>query len=174
MRVRSRRTKAAVRHLGGDHRSELALHYACNVYMATERRMPEAWALVTWLAQTASAFGLSEAAIPGDEAPYRTGTRRTISVGDWRKIGAALDEARTHRQPRRNGPIDPWLAKIAATLELDPLETEILALALQYRLDQRVSRLFDALSDCWGGATRYQKDAALIGLLLQASAGAVD
>ena len=30
---------------------------------------------------------------------------------------------------------------------------EILALALHYRLDQRVERLFDALSECRGGPT---------------------
>ena len=48
-----------------------------------------------------------------------------------------------------------------------------LALALTYRLDQRLERLFDGLSDCRGGPTRFQRDAALIALLLQASTAAV-
>jgi hypothetical protein len=85
-------------------------------------------------------------------------TRRgSISLRDWRKIGAALDEAEARQSRRRN---DRWLAKIAKTLSLDRLETEILSLAVQYHLDLRIGRLFDHLSDCRGRPTRLQRDAA--------------
>ena len=64
---------------------------------------------------------------------------------------AALDEAEACQPPRRN---DRWLVKIAKTLSLDRLETEILSLALQYHLDLRIGRLFDFLSDCRGRPSR--------------------
>ena len=95
----------------------------------------------------------------------------SISLRDWHKIGAALDEAEACQPRRRN---DRWLAKIAETLSLDRLETEILSLALQYHLDLRIERLFDHLSDCRGRPTQFQRDAALIALLLKASTAAVD
>ena len=38
--------------------------------------------------------------------------------------------------------------QITGTLVLDPLEARMLALALHYKLDQRVERLFDAASEC--------------------------
>jgi hypothetical protein len=173
MQARSKQTKATLRHLSGCDPIESALHYARNVYVATERRMPEARARAIWLAQMASAFGFTEAALPDDEALHRT-ARRAISLRDWRNIGAVLDEAGTRQQTRRNTPVGHWFAKIAATLALDPWEIEIFALAVQYQLDQRIRRLFDILSDARGARTRFQKDAALIGLLLKASTAAVD
>jgi hypothetical protein len=145
-----------------------ALDYARNVCAASDRRMPEGRALAIWLGETASALGLADAAVPDDAALHRT-RRGSISLRDWRKIGAALDEAEARQSRRLN---DRWLAKIAKTLSLDRLETEILF--LQYHLDIRITRLLDHLSDCRGRPTRLQRDAALIALLLKASAGAVD
>ena len=170
MDVCRKRTTAPARHVGANRPFNSVLDYARNIYAASDRRMPEGRALAMWLGQTASALGLAEAAVPDDEALHRT-RRGSISLRDWHKIGAALDEAEA-RQPRRRN--DRWLAKIAKTLSLDRLETEILSLALQYHLDLRIERLFDHLSDCRGRPTRLQRDAALIALLLKASAGAVD
>ena len=42
----------------------------------------------------------------------------------------------------------------------------MLALALHYKLDQRVERLFDAASECRGLMTRFHRDSGLIALLL--------
>ena len=170
MDVRRKRTTAPARHVGANRPFNSALDYARNIYAASDRRMPEGRALAMWLGQTASALGLAEAAVPDDEALHRT-RRGSISLRDWHKIGAALDEAEACQPRRRN---DRWLAKIARTLSLDRLETEILSLALQYHLDLRIERLFDHLSDCRGRPTRLQRDAALIALLLKASAAAVD
>ena len=172
MNARSKRMTARARHVGANAFLDLAVRCACNLYRASDRRMPEARALAIWLNQTASAFGLAEAVIPDDETLHRT-RRGGISLRGWRKIGTALDEAAARLPCRPTAPIARWLAKIAGTLALDPLETEILALALTYRLDQRLERLFDGLSDCRGGPTRFQRDAALIALLLQASTAAV-
>ena len=170
MDVRCKRTTAPARHVGANRPFNSALDYARNIYAASDRRMPEGRALAMWLGQTASALGLAEAAVPDDEALHRT-RRGSISLRDWHKIGAALDEAEACQPRRRN---DRWLAKIAKTLSLDRLETEILSLALQYHLDLRIERLFDHLSDCRGRPTRLQRDAALIALLLKASTAAVD
>jgi len=151
----------------------LALHCARNVFAATDRRMPEARALAAWLGESAAVFGLTDAALPNDEAPYNT-KRRGVAVDDWRKIGAALAEAETGLPELPDAPIDRWLAAIAQTVGLDPLEAEILALALHYRLDQRVEGLLDRLSDCRGQPTRFRRDAALIGLLLNAPTAEAD
>jgi tRNA A37 threonylcarbamoyladenosine biosynthesis protein TsaE len=135
--------------------------------------MPEAHVLATWLSQSAEAFGLADAAVPDDGALHHA-KRRGIAVGDWRKIGLALEEAGTCLPERQDVPIDRWLAAITETVSLDPLEAEILALALHYGLDQRVERLFDLLSDCRGDPRQLRRDAALIGLLLNAPTADVD
>jgi AAA+ superfamily predicted ATPase len=163
----------AVRRVGANGFLRLALHCARNAYAATDRRMPEAQALTNWLGQNASAFGLADAALPADDA-FHHPRRRGIAVQDWRKIGRALEEAGTRLSDRQHAPIDWWLAAITETLDLDPLEAEILTLALHYRLEQRVERLFDCLSECRGGPTRFHRDAALIALLLNAPAADVD
>ncbi len=151
----------------------LALLCARNVYDAADRRMPEAPALANWLGQNASAFGLADAALPDDD-PFHHSRRRGVAAQDWRKIGTALEEARTRLSDRQHAPIDQWLAAITETLALDPLEAEILTLALHYRLEQRVERLFDCLSECRGGRSRFHRDAALIALLLNAPTADVD
>jgi transitional endoplasmic reticulum ATPase len=163
----------ATRRAGTNGFLRLALRCARNVHEATDRRMPEAHVLATWLSQSAAVFGLADAAVPDDEALHHA-KRRGVAVGDWRKIGVALEEAGTCLPERQDVPIDRWLAAITETVALDPLEAEILALALHYRLDQRVERLFDLLSDCRGDPTRLRRDAALIALLLNASTADVD
>lgn len=170
MTARCKRTTVPARHAAANRAHDWALVYARNVYTTIDRRMPEGLALASWLCQTASALGVAEAAIPDAEALHRT-RRGGISLQDWHKIGAALDEAQA-RLPRRQN--DRWLAKIAQTLTLDQLETEALSLALQYHLDRRVRMLFDFLANCRGNPTQFQRDPALIALLLQASTGAID
>jgi AAA+ superfamily predicted ATPase len=167
------RRPAAARRIGENGFLRLALCGARNVYRVTDRRTPEARALAVWLSQSASAFGLADTAVPDDEALDRA-KRRGVAVQDWRRIGAALDEAEASLSRRRDAPIDRWLGAIAATLGLDPLETRILAMALDYRLDQRVERLFDSLSECRGGPTRLHRDVVLIALLFQVPAADVD
>ena len=98
--------------------------------------MPEAHVLAAWLSQNAAAFGLADTAVP-DDATLHHATRRGVAVGDWRKIGVALEAAGTCLPERQDVPIDCWLAAITETVALDPLEAEILALALHYQLDQR-------------------------------------
>ena len=151
----------------------LALRCARNVYDATDRRMPEALALAVWLGETASSFGLAEAAVPDDGALYR-GKRRGVAVQNWRKIGAALEEVESHLPERQDSPIDRWLGAITETLDLDPLEAEILSLALHYRLEKRVERLFDCLSECRGDPQQFRRDSQLIALLLNAPVAEVD
>ena len=137
----------------------MALDCARNVYEAVDRRMPEAAALANWLRQSAAAFGLPDTAIPDDDAPRRS-RRRGVPMPDWRKIGSAFTSAEAAL------PADRWIEAVAGTLALDPLEARMLALALHYKLDQRVERLFDAASECRGLITRFHRDSGLIALLL--------
>ena len=143
----------------------MALDCARNVYEAVDRRMPEAAALANWLRQSAAAFGLPDTAIPDDDAPRRS-RRRGVPAPDWRKIGSALTSAEAALPDIANALADRWIEAIAGTLALDPLDARILALALHYKLDQRVERLFDAISECRGLITRFHRDSGLIALLL--------
>ena len=153
--------------------TRLALDCARNIHAAVDRRMPEASALASWLAQSAAAFGLSEADIPGDPDDLGRSRRRGVAASDWRKIDTALEMAADALPPAFDAPVDRWIAAIAEALELDPSAGRILALALHYKLDQRVGRLFDAMSECRGGITRFTRDAGLIAMLLQDSTAEV-
>lgn len=162
------RQPVAARRAGASGFLLLALRCARNVYDAVDRRMPEALVLAKWLSESAAGFGLNEAGLPDDDALDR-GKRRGVAIQDWRKIGVALEEAERYLPERRDTPIDRWLGAITETLSLDPLEADILALALHYRLERRIDTLFDCLSECRGGPQRFHRDAALIALLLNAS-----
>ena len=153
--------------------SLMALQCARNIHATVDRRMPEAGALASWLAQSATAFGLSDADIPDDPDDLSRSRRRGVSAPDWRKIDAALSAAVAGLPNAFDAPTDRWLAAIADTLELDPLAARILALALHYKLDQRVDRLFDAMSQCRGGVTQFSRDASLIAMLLRESTAEV-
>ncbi len=91
------RCQALARRVGANGFLRLALRCARNIHGATDRRMPEAPALANWLSQSASTFGLAEAAVPDDEALHRA-RRRGVTVDDWRKVGMALEEAETYRR----------------------------------------------------------------------------
>jgi transitional endoplasmic reticulum ATPase len=143
----------------------LALECARNVNAAVDRRTPEAVALAEWLTQHASGFGLLEDALPAEEHRYNR-SRRGVSLQDWAKIGTALAKATARLPVMTDAPADGWIAAITDRLALDPLDARILALGLHYPLDGRVERLFDGMSGCRGGITRFHRDAALIALLL--------
>jgi AAA+ superfamily predicted ATPase len=142
----------------------LALDCARGLHQTVDRRMPEAAALAAWLAQHAAAFGLPDSAVPDHDDR----SRRGVAAQDWRRIGAALAKAASGLPTATDAPADRWIASIADRLALDPLDARVLALALHYKLDQRVERLFDAISECRAGITQFRRDAALIALLLHA------
>jgi len=146
----------------------LALDCAQNVHAAVDRRMPEARALTGWLTENAAAFGLGDAALPEEGGGLGRSRRRGVPVADWRKIKVALDSAAAVLPSPADAPINRWIAAISEALELDPVSTRILALALHYRLDKRVKRLFDTMSECRGGIHRLSRDPGLFALLLQA------
>ena len=168
-----KRRPAAARCVDANGFLRLALCCGRNVYGGIDRRMPEARALAVWLGRALRPSASLNSAVPDDEALQR-GKHRGVAALDWRRIGAALDEADAFLPDRRDAAVDRWLGAIAGTLGLDPLETRILALALHYQLDQRVERLFDLLSECRGGPTRLHRDILLIALLLRAPAADVD
>ena len=149
-----------------------ALQCARNVYHAVDCRMPEAAALAGWLMENAIAFGLPESAVPDYEASGRR-RRRGVGATDWEKVGTALEEAASNLPDDGKDTIDCWVAALKDRVALDALEARILALALRYRLDGRVERLCDAISESRGRPTRFRRDAGLIGLLLAASRSAV-
>ena len=157
---------SAVRRAGTNAYLRFALRCARNVHDAVDRRMPEALALAKWLSESAASFGLAETGIPGDDA-FDRAKRIGVGAEEWRKVGLALKQA-AFPLGQSESPIDRWLTAIGDALALDPLEAEILALALHYRLDKRTDRLFDRLSECGGGPERLHRDPALIAMLLNA------
>jgi len=134
--------------------------------------MPEAGALAKWLLENAAALGLPESAVPDDDSLDRS-RRRGVSVTDWEKVGTALERAASGLPAESQGTIDCWGDALERRLALDALERRILALALHYRLDQRVEGLCDAISECRGRPRRFMRDAGLIALLLAAPEAAV-
>ena len=107
-----------------------------------------------------------------DGDPVAVGPRfPRLSAGDWHRIGAALRDPEAAGPP--GGVLTRWVAAIARRLALDPTETALLSLALHYRIDARMERLFDLLSRARGAAARLRGDPALIGLLLGAAPEAI-
>ena len=145
---------------------QLALWYARNVFAATSHRTPEARALADWLAENAEAFGLPEAELPDDNRPMGRQRGRGVSAEVWRWVGLNLEDARADQANAADTPAEQWVKEIAATLGLDPVEAMIFSLGLYYRLDQRVDRLFDALSSSRGGRSQFHCHPVLIGLLI--------
>jgi hypothetical protein len=113
-----RRRSAAARCGGERGLLRLALCCARNVHGATDRRMPEAYALAGWLSQSASTFSFDEEEAPGDLAIER-GARHGVPAQEWRKIGAALEVAEMRLPDRQDAPVDLWLRALAGTLALD-------------------------------------------------------
>jgi hypothetical protein len=140
------------------------------VYQTVDRHMPEAGALAGWLVENAAYFALPGNAVPDDDRPHRS-RRHGIAAADWQKIGTALAKASGSDAAEQSG--DCWIAAIRKRLVLDALEARILALALHYRLEHRIERLCDELSECRGRPTRFMRDAELISLLLAAPRAAV-
>ncbi len=169
MNAPNRRRHAVPRGTPSGGAASLALQCARNVYRAINRRTPEAAALAVWLAGSAAVFGLAESAVPDDDGLGHRSRHGGVSVTDWNKVGAALERAASGLPATRQAALDRWVAAIGRRLALDALEARILALALHYRLDQRIERLWDAISDCRGRPTRFMRDADLIALLLAAS-----
>jgi AAA+ superfamily predicted ATPase len=147
--------------------TRLALDYAIGLHRAVDRRMPEALALAQWLAQHADTFGLPDTAVPDDDRP--SSRRRGVTAQDWSKIGASLARAAVGPVVATDAPADRWVAAIADRLALDTLDVRILELALHYKFDQRIERLFDAIGECRTGTSGFRSDIGLIALLLQAS-----
>jgi transitional endoplasmic reticulum ATPase len=169
MNAPNRRRHAVLRGTPTGGAASLALQCARNVYRAVNRRMPEAGTLAVWLVGSAAVFGLPESAVPDDDSIGRRSRHGGVTVTDWNKVGAALERAASGLPATGQGTLDRWVAAIGRRLALDALEARILALALHYRLDQRIERLWDAISDCRGRPTRFMRDADLIALLLAAS-----
>ena len=127
-----------------------ALRYAAHAYAALDRRMDEAEALTKWLARSARALGLTEAQAPSDEQlaqPARFG----VAAETWREVGRSLAAAARRASVGEAVEADLWVAAAAGALALDPLDADILSLAVHYGLDRRVEDLFDALSGAQQG-----------------------
>ena len=154
--------------------ASLAVYCARNVYAAVDRRAPEAGGLAKWLEENAAGFGLSDEAIPGGGDCFGSSRRRGVSEQVWGEIGAALAEAEAGLSDTADAPAGRWVEAIARTLELDPLESRTLGIALYYKVDKRVERLFDAMSECRGGTGRFYRDAALVALLLRAPSAEIE
>jgi transitional endoplasmic reticulum ATPase len=153
--------------------ASLAVYCAQNVYATVDRRAPEAGGLAKWLEENAAGFGLSDEAIPDGDS-FSFSRRRGVSEQVWSEIGAALVEAEAGLSDTTDAPAGRWVEAIARTLELDPLESRTLGIALYYKVDKRVERLFDAISECRGGTGRFHRDATLIALLLQAPSAEIE
>ena len=165
MPIPTRRRTPALRFGSTRGRTRFALRLAARAHAAIDRRMSEASALLAWLNENAARLALADAKLP-DEDVFEGRGRRFLSAPEWHGVGAAIAAASAGLPAGARTVADLWGAAIARTLALDPIETAILALAMQYRLDPLVEDLFDRLSASRGGPPRFHRDPALIGLLL--------
>ncbi len=165
---RRRRLRRAARPRSG---TRLALDCARNVHAAVDRRMPGS--------RRAGRLAGAERRRVRPAGRGRSRRRGRASAGRGAVASASRTGARSTRRwngRRRNCPDgrDRRLALLDRgdrrdALDLDPPGGAHPALALHYKLDQRVERLFDAMSECRGGVTqRSSAMPALIALLLGA------
>ena len=144
-----------------------ALRYATHAYAALDRRMDEADALTKWVARSARALGLAEEQAPDDEQLAKPAPLG-VTADAWREVGRSLVAAGRRAADDDITDTERWIAAAARALAFDPLDTDILALAVDYALDRRTERLFDALSTARQGRNCLHVDAHLFALLLAA------
>ena len=161
------RPTASTRLAGASGCPRLALRYARNFHGVTGRGLPEAAALDAWASSHGASLGLPEAP-ETDERPSKRTRSRGVAAEDWRKLGRALRSTEVRAPEHEDGVAATWLRALAAALDLDPIETAIAELAMHYQLDRRIDRLFDMLSECRNGATRFHRDTGLIASLVGA------
>ena len=167
------RPAASACRAGANSRAHPALRYARNVHGTVDRGLPEAVALARWASSHAASLGLPEMQEAGEQPAGRPG-RSGVGAEAWRKLGRVLGSAEANAPDRADNLAAAWLRALAAVLDLDLVEAAVAELAVQYRLDRRVNRLFDALSECRNGPTRFHRDAGLIALFLGASAADIE
>ena len=135
------------------------LRYARAVVRGVPHGAREAWALMRWLANHATALGLAmppvlvaQWADPDDRAPP--------SLGAWRAVRDLLDT-----QPALTRAQRPF-AGLAEALGLDRTEEAILTLAADYRAVPAVELLWDELAAHRGTRIALEANAGLFALLL--------
>lgn len=165
-----RRPASPMRHAGA---ARPALRYARNLHAATDRGLLEAAALARWACAHAASLGLPEARLPDGDTPGRS-RGRGVGAEEWRTLGRLLGAAEARATDDAGGIAAGWLHALAAALHLDPVETAVAELALDYRLDRRVERLFDEIVSCRGGAHIFHRDTGLIAALLGACPARVE
>ena len=167
-----RRPATLARLRGASGCASAALRYARNLYGAVERGSPDASALVGWMAENVVSLGLRDAEALDEHSPRRS--RPGVSAETWRKAGRLLATADARAPGDADRIAAGWLRALAVSLDLDPVEAALAELALHYRLDRRVERLFDAVSERHNGQHRFHRDAGLIALFIGAFPAEID
>ena len=145
--------------------SSMALVCAAHAHLTLNPRMPEGQALAEWFTQSAPNENQEEIVDLFPIAPPGRPQQR-LSAAGWQRLGrtiakdlacpASLPELAARR----------WAAALTSRLAFDPLESAMLALAMNYVADHRLERLFDMLSQSRGGPRRFHRSPWLLGLLL--------
>ena len=167
-----RRRPATPARRGASGCTPAALRYARNLYGAVERGSPDASALVGWMSAHVVSLGLRDAEALDEDLPRRS--RPGVNAETWRKVSRLLRTADARAPGDADRTAAGWLRALAAALDLDPVEAAIAELALHYRLDRRVERLFDTVSERHNGQHRFHRDAGLIALFIGAFPAEID
>ncbi len=95
-----------------------------------------------------------------------------VSAPEWTRLGRALEAARK-RIGSRAGYLDHWLPLLARMVCLDATETAVLGLAIGYKQDRYLERLWDDLCDNHGRRPCLCDDSELFARLLGKQEAAV-
>ncbi len=137
------------------------LDILCWLQSALWRRSRDAGALVRCAVGAQAYLGLSESALPD---PDRQDGDAPLTVSQWTRLGRGLQAARK-RVASGTAHLDRWLPRLAFAFGIDSTETAILGLAIGYKLNRDIERLWDDLSDL-RGYSPFLHDPELFALLL--------
>ncbi|WP_281649976.1 AAA family ATPase [Novacetimonas hansenii] len=138
------------------------LDMLCALHGSIHRGARDAGSLVRCAVQAQPDLGLPDKALPamirrdGDAPPTAT---------EWKRLGHALEEARD-AQAGHGGYLDAWLSELRRATGLDDAATDILGLAMCYRLNGHFEQLWDDLCENRSRGPFLCEDISLLHMLL--------
>ncbi|POF63262.1 ATPase family [Novacetimonas maltaceti] len=138
------------------------LDMLCALHGAIHRGARDAGSLVRCAVQAQPDLALPDKALP---AMVRRDGDTPPTAAEWKRLGHALEEARG-TQGGQGGYLDAWLSELRRATGLDDVATDILGLAMCYRLNGHFEQLWDDLCENRSRGPFLCEDISLLHMLL--------